>query len=258
MPAHGPSATCVAKDVHRTPGTIICYPFLYSGALLPPEAAMAVACLFTCGEGEGAGAGAILSRSLIPLLVVRDFCAIANYDTYEEEFGQEILFSYEESLVEALDSNVQLSVNKALAKALGPLTSHLKGFARQQGWMPSIVAPVETPPQPTTPSKGKSKAKKWVLSEAFERLSATVLDEHGYSNTRAQEPPSDNSEWAGSDSSQENSDSDQEEKPGPSKRKPLPVLVGQCSLAAVLWLIAFASALCQCLLASAPWQQLCS
>ncbi|KAJ1138438.1 hypothetical protein NDU88_004823 [Pleurodeles waltl] len=97
--------------------------------------------------------------------------------------------------------------------------SHLKGFARQQGWLPSIAAAAEAPPQQTKPSKGKAKAKKWAHSEAFEWLSATVLDEHGYSNPRAQEPPSDNSKWADSDASQESSDSDQEEKPGPSKRK---------------------------------------
>ncbi|KAJ1083925.1 hypothetical protein NDU88_004080 [Pleurodeles waltl] len=132
---------------------------------------------------------------------------MANYNTYEEAFGQEVPPSFEESLVEALDSNVQLSVNKALAKALSPLTSHLKGFAHQQGWLPSIAAAAETPPQLTKPFKGKSKAKKWAHSEIFERLSATVLDGHGYSNPQAQEPPSDNSSHysarAGSDSSQE-------------------------------------------------------
>ncbi|KAJ1134976.1 hypothetical protein NDU88_001422 [Pleurodeles waltl] len=142
-------------------------------------------------------------------------------NTYEEEFGQEIPPSFEDSLVEALDSNVQLSVNKALAKTLGSLTSHFKGFARQQGWLPSIAAAAETPPQLTKPSKGKSKAEKWAHSETFERLSATILDEHGYSNPRAQETPSDNSshysEWPGMDSSQETSDSDQEDEPGPSK-----------------------------------------
>ncbi|KAJ1147089.1 hypothetical protein NDU88_013336 [Pleurodeles waltl] len=144
---------------------------------------------------------------------------MANYDAYEEEFGQENPSSLEESLVEALDSNVQLSINKAVAKALGPLTSHLKGFARQQGWLPSIAAPAETPSQPAKPSKAKAKTKKWPHSEAFERLSATVLEEHGCSNSRTQEATSDNSEWAGSDSSQEVSDSDREDKPGPSKRK---------------------------------------
>ncbi|KAJ1105776.1 hypothetical protein NDU88_003181 [Pleurodeles waltl] len=144
---------------------------------------------------------------------------MANYDAYEEEFGQENPSSLEESLVEALDSNVQLSINQVVAKALGPLTSHLKGFARQQGWLPSIAAPAETPSQPAKPSKAKAKTKKWPHSEAFERLSATVLEEHGYSNSRAQEATSDNSEWAGSDSSQEVSDSDWEDKPGPSKRK---------------------------------------
>ncbi|KAJ1211140.1 hypothetical protein NDU88_006501 [Pleurodeles waltl] len=144
---------------------------------------------------------------------------MANYDAYEEEFGHENPSSLEESLVEALDSNVQLSINKAVAKALGPLTSHLKGFARQQGWLPSIAAPAETPSQPAKPSKAKAKTKKWPHSEALERLSATVLEEHGYSNSRAQEATSDNSEWAGSDSSQEVSDSDWEDKPSPSKRK---------------------------------------
>ncbi|KAJ1086374.1 hypothetical protein NDU88_006493 [Pleurodeles waltl] len=144
---------------------------------------------------------------------------MANYDTYDEEFGQENPPSLEESLVEALDPNAQLSINKALAKALGPLTSRLKGFARQQGWLPSIAAPAETPLQPAKPSKAKAKTKKRAHSEAFERLSAAVLEEHGYSNSRVQEATSDNSEWAGSDSSQEVLDSDREDKPGPSKRK---------------------------------------
>ncbi|KAJ1168987.1 hypothetical protein NDU88_000899 [Pleurodeles waltl] len=115
-----------------------------------------------------------------------------SYGNYEEEFGQENPPSFEESLVEALDSNVQLSVNKALAKVLGPLTSHLKGFVRQQGWLPSIAAAAETPSQLTKPSKAKAKTKKWAHSEAFGRLSTTVLEEHGYSNPRTQEAPLDN------------------------------------------------------------------
>ncbi|KAJ1163198.1 hypothetical protein NDU88_003661 [Pleurodeles waltl] len=140
-----------------------------------------------------------------------------------EESGemQEIFPSFEESLVEAWDSNIQLSVNKALAKVLDPLTSHLKSFASQQGWLPSIAATEEPPSQPPKPSKEKSKVKKWVHSEAFERLSATVRDKHGYSNPRAQAPSSHNSphysEWACSDSSHDASDSDQEERP--SERK---------------------------------------
>ncbi|KAJ1122971.1 hypothetical protein NDU88_001444 [Pleurodeles waltl] len=146
---------------------------------------------------------------------------MAHYDPYEEEAGemQEISPSFDESLVEALESNVQLSVNKALAKALSPLTSHLKGFARQQGWFPSIAASAEPTSQPPKPSKGKSKAKKWAHSEVFEQLSAEVLELYEYSNPRAQAHSSDDSprypEMAGSDSSHDPLDSDQEERPGP-------------------------------------------
>ncbi|KAJ1167413.1 hypothetical protein NDU88_007805 [Pleurodeles waltl] len=142
---------------------------------------------------------------------------------------QEAPSSFEESLVEALESNVKLSVNKALAMTLGPQTSLLKGFACQQGWFPSIAAPSEPTSQPPRPSKGKSKARKWAHSDAFERLSATVLDEHGYSNPCAQAPSSDDTPHS-ADSSNDSLDSDQEEQPGPSKRRRTGQMYARCLL----------------------------
>ncbi|KAJ1104186.1 hypothetical protein NDU88_001599 [Pleurodeles waltl] len=150
---------------------------------------------------------------------------MAQYDPYEEEDGefQELSPFFEENLVEALDNNVQFLVNKALGKVLGPLTSHLKGFVCQQGWL-SLIAPSAGPfPQPSKSSKGKAKSQKWEHSVGFEQLSVTALEEYGYSNPRSQTLSSDDSlrysELAGFDSSWDPSDSDQDEMPGPCKRR---------------------------------------
>ncbi|KAJ1097446.1 hypothetical protein NDU88_002565 [Pleurodeles waltl] len=60
--------------------------------------------------------------------------------TYEDDeyFGSEAPF-HDDNLVGVLDNTVQLSINKALAKALGPLTHHFESFARQKGWLPHIA-----------------------------------------------------------------------------------------------------------------------
>ncbi|KAJ1083522.1 hypothetical protein NDU88_003684 [Pleurodeles waltl] len=130
------------------------------------------------------------------------------------------------NLVEALDSNVQYSVNKALAKALGPLTTHLKGFVCQQGWLPPLPAS-EFVPQNANPSGGKAKEKsqekRWHFDD-FEQFSASVLEEHGYSHLQPQASTSDADfkypDALGSDSSShDSSDNDQDDAPGPSKKK---------------------------------------
>ncbi|KAJ1083415.1 hypothetical protein NDU88_003574 [Pleurodeles waltl] len=150
---------------------------------------------------------------------------MAQYDSYEKEAGefQELSPSFEENLVEALNNNIQLSVNKALAKALGPLTSHLKGFARHLGWLCPVAALSGSSSQLPKPSKVKAKAMNWAHSEAFEQLSAAVLEEHGYGNPHAQALSSEDSlrisELAGSDSSQDHSGSDRDEMPGHIKKR---------------------------------------
>ncbi|KAJ1081677.1 hypothetical protein NDU88_001855 [Pleurodeles waltl] len=84
---------------------------------------------------------------------------VAQYDPYDEDRGeyQEFLSSFEESLIEALDFNVQLSVNTALSRALGPVISHLKGFTRQQGWLPPLTAFVDPIPASASQTEGKAK-----------------------------------------------------------------------------------------------------
>ncbi|KAJ1118732.1 hypothetical protein NDU88_006919 [Pleurodeles waltl] len=147
------------------------------------------------------------------------------YDPYEAQGEtQDMGPSFEASLVEALDSNVQYSVNKALAKALGPLTSHLKGFARQQGWLPSLPFSESTSQNsnPGDKAKGKSHGKHW-HTDAFEQFSASVLADHGYSHSSQATTSNDNSNYpdalSSDSSSQDSSDSDQIDLPGPSKKR---------------------------------------
>ncbi|KAJ1116568.1 hypothetical protein NDU88_004778 [Pleurodeles waltl] len=150
------------------------------------------------------------------------------YDPFEAQGkAQDIGPSFEDSLVEALDSNVQYSVNKALAKALGPLTLHLKGFARQQGWLPSLQFSESTSlnPNPGGKAKGKSQGKH-CHSDAFEQFSASGLADHGYSHSSQATTSNDNSNYPdalSSDSSfYDSSDSDQVDLPGPNDSDPGP------------------------------------
>ncbi|KAJ1132772.1 hypothetical protein NDU88_011075 [Pleurodeles waltl] len=147
------------------------------------------------------------------------------YDPYEAQGEtQDMGPSFEDSLVEALDSNVQYSVNKALRKALGPLTSHLKGFARQQAWLPSLPFSESTSQNsnPVGKAKGKSQGKRW-HSDAFEQFSASVLADHGYSHSSQATTSSDNSNYpdalSSDSSSQDSSDNDQVHLPDPSKKR---------------------------------------
>ncbi|KAJ1156408.1 hypothetical protein NDU88_009127 [Pleurodeles waltl] len=145
--------------------------------------------------------------------------------SYEEEeyFGGDTL-SFEENLVGVLDNNVQLSINKALAKALGPLTHHFDSFARQKVWLPPIMPSEEAQASQPSTSKGKSKAKKRAHSEIFDKLSASIQKEHGYSSSHLQDTygtdqSSDHSSPKHSSDSDSDLEVDLEDRPGPSKRK---------------------------------------
>ncbi|KAJ1190952.1 hypothetical protein NDU88_000270 [Pleurodeles waltl] len=75
--------------------------------------------------------------------------------------------------------------------------------------------------QPST-SKGKSKAKKWSHSDIFDKLSASIQKEHGYSFSQLQDAYG-TDQTSDHSSSKLSSDSDSEvdlgDRPGPSKRK---------------------------------------
>ncbi|KAJ1201944.1 hypothetical protein NDU88_005748 [Pleurodeles waltl] len=149
--------------------------------------------------------------------------SVEQYDPFEAQGeNQDMGPSFEDSLVEALDSNVQYFVTKALAKALGPLTSQLKGFARQQGWFPSLPFSESSSqiPNPGGKAKGKSQGKRW-HSDAFEQFSASVRADHGYSHSSQASSSNDNypDALSSNSSSQDSSDSDQADLPGPSKKR---------------------------------------
>ncbi|XP_078528000.1 uncharacterized protein LOC144803687 [Lissotriton helveticus] len=55
----------------------------------------------------------------------------------EGDFEEEGSDFFEQDLVEALDKGVQLSMNRAMARAITPLKRHLTQYAQQQGWLPS-------------------------------------------------------------------------------------------------------------------------
>lgn len=64
--------------------------------------------------------------------------------------------SLEQDLADALDSSVQQSVNKALARGLEPFTRHLQGYAHKQGWIsPPPLAKGDGMPTPK-PCKAKA------------------------------------------------------------------------------------------------------
>ncbi|KAJ1196475.1 hypothetical protein NDU88_000346 [Pleurodeles waltl] len=146
---------------------------------------------------------------------------MAHSYSYEDEeyFGDEPPF-FDENLAGALDNTVQLSINKALERALGPLTHHFESFARQKGWLPHIASSEEALPDQPSTSKGKAKAKPWAHSDIFRKLASSIQKEHGYSSSQAQDAYGSDSDQSSSKSS---SGSDSEEdlgaRPGTSKRK---------------------------------------
>ncbi|KAJ1179936.1 hypothetical protein NDU88_005166 [Pleurodeles waltl] len=137
----------------------------------------------------------------------------------EEYFGGDPPF-FDENLEGALDNTVQLSVNKVLAKALGPLTHHYQSFARQKGWLPHIASSEEALPDQPSTSKGKAKAKTWAHSDIFRKLAPSIQKEHGYSSSQAQDAYGSDSDQSSSKSSSESDfEEDLGDRPGASKRK---------------------------------------
>ncbi|KAJ1093433.1 hypothetical protein NDU88_006534 [Pleurodeles waltl] len=146
---------------------------------------------------------------------------MAHSYSYEDEeyFGEEPPFFYE-NLAGALDNTVQLSINKALAKALGPLTHHFEYFARQKGWLPHIASSEEALPDQPSTSKGKAKAKTWAHSDIFRKLASSIQKEHGYSSSQAQDAYGSDSDQSSSKSlSGSDSEEDLGARPDASKRK---------------------------------------
>ncbi|KAJ1079619.1 hypothetical protein NDU88_000138 [Pleurodeles waltl] len=137
----------------------------------------------------------------------------------EEYFGDEPPF-FDETLAGALDNTVQLSINKALERALGPLTVHFEKFARQKGWLPPIASSEETLSDQPSTSKGKAKAKSWAHSDIFRKLASSIQKEHGYSSSQAQEAyGSDLDQSSSKSSSGSDSEEDLGPRPGAGKRK---------------------------------------
>ncbi|KAJ1095711.1 hypothetical protein NDU88_000869 [Pleurodeles waltl] len=137
----------------------------------------------------------------------------------EEYFGGEPSF-FDENLAGALDNTVQLSINKALAKALGPLTHHFESFACQKGWLPHIAPSDEALSDQPSNSKGKAKAKTWAHSDIFRKLASSIQKEHGYSSSQAQDAYCSDSDQSSSKSSSiSDSEEDLGARPDASKRK---------------------------------------
>ncbi|KAJ1189127.1 hypothetical protein NDU88_005878 [Pleurodeles waltl] len=86
---------------------------------------------------------------------------MAHSYSYEDEeyFGDEPSF-LDETLAGALDNTVQLSINKALERELGPLTVHFENFACQKGWLPPIASSEEALSDQPSTSKVFPKLKK--------------------------------------------------------------------------------------------------
>ncbi|KAJ1124531.1 hypothetical protein NDU88_002982 [Pleurodeles waltl] len=145
-----------------------------------------------------------------------------SYSYEEDEYFEGESPSFEENLVGALDNSVQLTVNKALAEALGPLTHHFENSARHNGWLPPITPSEEAQTAQPSTSKGKLKAKKWAHSDIFDKISASIQKEHGYSSSQFQDIyGTDQSSDHSSSKHSSDSDSDVElgDSPGLSKRK---------------------------------------
>ncbi|KAJ1133154.1 hypothetical protein NDU88_011451 [Pleurodeles waltl] len=137
----------------------------------------------------------------------------------DEYFGDEPPF-FDETLAGALDNTVQLSINKALEKALGPLTLHFESFACQKGWLPPIASSEEALSDQPSTSKGKAKTKSWAHSDIFRKLASSIQKEHGYSSSQAQDTyGSDSDQSSSKSSSRSDSEEDLGTRPGASKRK---------------------------------------
>ncbi|KAJ1133565.1 hypothetical protein NDU88_000048 [Pleurodeles waltl] len=134
-----------------------------------------------------------------------------SYEYEEEEYFGDQFPLYDETLAGALGNTVQMSINNALERALGPLSVHFEKFARQKGWLPPIASSEEALSDQPSTSKGKAKAKSWPHSEIFKKLASSIHEDHGYSFSQAQEAFSSDSERSPAKSS----GSDSEEDLGP-------------------------------------------
>ncbi|KAJ1106391.1 hypothetical protein NDU88_003792 [Pleurodeles waltl] len=135
-----------------------------------------------------------------------------SYSYEDEEYFEDEPPFFDETLAGALDNTVQLSINKALERALGPLTVHFENFACQKGWLPPIASSEEALSDQPSTSKGKARAKSWAHSDTFKKLASSIQEDHGYSFSQAQEAYGSDSDQSSSKSS---SGSDSEEDLGP-------------------------------------------
>ncbi|KAJ1204063.1 hypothetical protein NDU88_007844 [Pleurodeles waltl] len=137
---------------------------------------------------------------------------MANSYSYEDEeyFGDQFPL-FDETLAGALGNTVQVSINNALERALGPLSVHFENFARQKGWLPPIASSEEALSDQPSTSKGKPKAKSWPHTDIFKKLALSIQEDHGYSFSQAQEAYSSDSDQSPTKSS----GSDSEEDLGP-------------------------------------------
>ncbi|KAJ1160362.1 hypothetical protein NDU88_000864 [Pleurodeles waltl] len=90
------------------------------------------ACSVLQDRQDGTSANIMWSNTEV-LLVSGVFTIMALYDVFEgdmEQYQEDPEGSFEQELVDALDSSVQQSMYKARTMALGPITLHLKGFTR--------------------------------------------------------------------------------------------------------------------------------
>ncbi|KAJ1216642.1 hypothetical protein NDU88_004243 [Pleurodeles waltl] len=134
---------------------------------------------------------------------------MAHSYSYEDEeyFGDQFPL-FDETLAGALGKTVQMSINNALDRALGPLSVHFENFARQKGWLPPIASSEEAfSDQPST-SKGKAKAKSWPHSDIFKKLALSIQEDHGYCFSQAQEAFSSDSDRSPAKSSGSDSEQD--------------------------------------------------
>ncbi|KAJ1143230.1 hypothetical protein NDU88_009541 [Pleurodeles waltl] len=142
-----------------------------------------------------------------------------SYEYEEEEYFGDQFPLFDETLAGALGDTVQMSINNALERALGPLSVHFEKFARQKGWLPPIASSEEALSDQPSTSKGKAKAKSWPHSEIFKKLVSSIHEDHGYSFSQAQEAFSSDSDRSPAKSSGSDSEQELGPKSSASKRK---------------------------------------
>ncbi|KAJ1158915.1 hypothetical protein NDU88_011587 [Pleurodeles waltl] len=131
-----------------------------------------------------------------------------SYEYEEDEYFGDQFPLFDETLAGALGNTVQMSINNALERALGPLSVHFEKFARQKGWLPPIASSEEALSDQPSTSKGKAKAKSWPHSEIFKKLASSIHEDHGYSFSQAQEAVSSDSDRSPAKSSGSDSEQD--------------------------------------------------